>query len=144
MKKTSLVVLTVTVLVVLAAMSVYAQTFTIRANVPFDFLVGSKVMPAGEYAFDTLLGRGIGRLSSADLQLSVAVLFQPTMLPVGSDKGSASLIFHRYDKTYFLSEVRNGFVSADCLMPASNEELTLVRSASLHAPGEVVAVLAKR
>lgn len=144
MKKTSFLILALTVLVALAVTSVYAQTFTIRATVPFDFYVGSSVMPAGEYTFDTLLGRGLGRMWSEDLHRSVAVVFQPTMLPVGSDKGSASLIFHRYDKTYFLSEVRDGFVSADCLMPATNKELTLQKSASLHTPDEKVVVLAKR
>ena len=101
-------------------------------------------MPAGEYTFDTLLGDGIGRLVSADRHRSVAVLFQSTMLPTGSGKGSASLTFHRYDKTYFLSEVRDGYVSADCLIPATTKELTLRRCASLHAPDEMVVVLAKR
>jgi hypothetical protein len=144
MKKKSLVVLALTVLVALAAPSVHAQTFTIRASIPFDFYIGSSVMPAGEYTFDTRLGQGIGHIRSADLHQSVAVLIQPATLPVGSAKGSASLIFHRYDKTYFLSEVRDGFASADCLMPATNEELKLEKSASLHMPDEEVVVLAKR
>ena len=144
MKKTSFVVLALTVLVALAVTSVYAQTFTIRANVPFDFMVGSKVMPAGEYSFDTMLGHGIGRIWSENLHRSVAVLFQPTMLPAGSDRSTAVLVFHRYDKTYFLSEVRDGYVFADCLMPTTNEELKLHTSASLHAPDEEVVVLARR
>ena len=144
MKKTSFVVLALTVLVALAATSVYAQTFTVRANIPFDFYAGSKLMPAGEYTFDTILGNGFGRIWSADLQRSVGVLFQPTSLPVGSSKETASLSFHRYDKTYILSEVRDGYVSADCQIPTTHKELTLQKSASLHTPDEEVVVLARR
>jgi hypothetical protein len=144
MKKTNFAVLALTVLVALAATSVYAQTFTVRANIPFDFYIGSSVMPAGEYTFDTILGNGFGRIWSADLHRSVGVLFQPTMLPVGSSKDVASLIFHRYENTYFLSEVRDGYVSADCLVPTTTKELTLKKTASLHTPDEQVVVLAKR
>jgi hypothetical protein len=144
MRKTSFVVLALTVLVALAVTAVYAQTFTIHANVPFDFMAGSKIMPAGEYTFDTTMGRGVGRLWSESLQRSVAVLFQPTMLPAGSDRTTASLIFHRHDKTYFFSEVRDGYVFADCLVPITNEELKLHKSASLHTPDEEVVVLARR
>src|SRR5512141_1980169 len=144
MKKTSFAVLALTVLVALAATSVYAQTFSVRANIPFDFYVGSKLMPAGEYTFDTILGNGLGRIRSADLRTSMGVLFQPTTLPVGTSKETASLTFHRYDKTYFLSEVRDGYVSADCLIPTTNIESTLRKTASLHAPDEKVVVLAKR
>jgi hypothetical protein len=144
MKKTSFVVLALTVLVALAVTAVYAQTFTIRANVPFDFMVGSKVMPAGEYTFDTTMGHGVGRIWSESLHRSVAVLFQPTMLPAGSDRSTAVLVFHRYDKTYFLSEVRDGYVFADCLIPTTDKELALEKTASLHTPDEKVVVLARR
>ena len=144
MKKTHFAVLALTALMALAAISVYAQTFTVRANIPFDFYIGSSVMPAGEYTFDTMLGNGLGRIWSADLHRSVGLLFQPSMLPVGSSKETASLIFHRYDKAYFLSEVRDGYVSADCLVPTTTKELTLQKTASLRAPDEQVVVLAKR
>ena len=144
MRKKSLVVLALTVLVALAATSVHAQTFTVRANIPFDFYAGSSAMPAGEYTFDTLMGHGIGHIWSADSIRNVTVLFQPSMLPSGFDGGSASLVFHRYDKTYFLSEVRNGVESADCVIPASSSELKIQKSASLRGPDEEVVVLARR
>ncbi len=144
MKTKSLVVLALTVLAALAATSVYAQTFIVRANIPFDFYIGSSVMPAGEYTFDTLVGNGFGRIWSPDSHRSAVVFLQSTMLPVGADKGSVSLTFHRYNKTYFLSEVRDGYVSANCLIPTTNKEMTLEKSASLHTPDEKVVVLARR
>jgi hypothetical protein len=144
MRKMSLVVMALTVLVALAGTSVYAQTFTVRANIPFDFTIGSKVMPAGDYTFDTRMGHGIGHIRSADLHRNVALLFEPSTLPIGFDRGSASLVFHRYDKTYFLSEVRDGSIAADCVIPVTNKELALEKSASLHAPDEEVLVLARR
>jgi hypothetical protein len=144
MKKKSLVVLALTVLAALAATSVYAQTFIVRANIPFDFYVGSSAMPAGEYTFDTLLSNGFGRIWSPDSHRSAIVFLQSAMLPLGADKGTVSLTFHRYDKTYFLSEVRDGYVSADCQIPTTHKELTLQKSASLHTPDEEVVVLARR
>ena len=144
MRKTNFVVLALTVLVALTAISVYAQTFIVRANIPFDFYIGSSVMPAGEYTFDTLMGDGIGRIWSTDRHRSMAVLFQAAMLPNGSNKTSASLTFHRYDKTYFLSEVRDGYASADCLIPTTTKELAVQKMASLRAPDEEVVVLARR
>jgi hypothetical protein len=144
MKKTSFVVLALTVLVALAATSVYAQTFTVRANIPFDFYVGAAVMPAGDYTFDTLLGHGIGRIWSSDLHRSAVFTFQPGMLQPAGDKDTVSLVFHRYGRTYFLSEARDSYISADCTLPATHKELTLEKSASLHAPDEEVVVLARR
>ena len=143
MKKTSFVVLALAVLVALAVTSVYAQTFTVRANIPFDFYAGSKAMPAGDYTFDTTLGEGIGRIWNMDLHLSASMLIESATLGAGADRSSVSLVFHRYDKTYFLSEVRDGYISTDCLIPVTNKELTLEKSASLHAPDEEVVVLAR-
>jgi hypothetical protein len=144
MKKTSFVVLALTVLVALAATSIYAQTFAVRANIPFDFYVGSKLMPAGDYTFDTMLGSGIGQIWSMGRHNSTTMFFEPGPLPATSDKGSVSMFFHRYDKTYFLTEVRDSYISADCMLPATHKELTLEKSASLHAPDEEVVVLARR
>jgi hypothetical protein len=144
MKKMNLVVLGVTVLVALAAVPVFAQTFNVRANIPFDFIAGSTAMPAGEYTFNTLPQPGAGHIQSADLHRDAVVTFEPAPLPVGSDMATVSLIFNRYDKTYFLSEVRDGYAAADCLIPPTKKELMLEKSASLHKPDEEVVVLARR
>ena len=142
--KKNLALLGVTVLVALAAVPVFAQTFTVRANIPFDFIVGSTTMPAGEYRFDTLSHQGAGHIQSVDLHRDVVVTFEPATLPVGSNMAPVSLIFNRYDNTYFLSEVRDGYAAADCLIPPTKKELMLEKSASLHKPDEQVVVLARR
>jgi hypothetical protein len=49
MKSRFLCILAATVFALLAGAAAYAQSGAVTANVPFDFIVGKQVMPAGEY-----------------------------------------------------------------------------------------------
>ena len=57
MKRLSVIMIPVFLLVMLAAGTMYAQgTFTvIRGDIPFDFIVGDKTLPAGNYVFHPVL-----------------------------------------------------------------------------------------
>lgn len=92
------------VLLVGASTFLAAETIKpfIQANVPFEFRVGSQVMPAGQYQivhYDTvasLLVRSVER-KTAILVISSAS---------GTNTGVvARLVFHRYGDTYFLRQV---------------------------------------
>jgi len=76
----------------------------VRAEIPFDFLVGDKKFPAGEYS--------IGLSGSDDALLRVSrVHGNLTAFRLTSEnlnlarKGSDTLVFHQYGDQYFLSEV---------------------------------------
>ena len=80
--------------------------YKLRANIPFDFVVGDKKLPAGEYS----IGRArqdsddsILLISSADGRGNAIRL----SIPVGSRvlKNEGTLVFHRYGDQYFLSQV---------------------------------------
>jgi hypothetical protein len=89
----------------LAASAALAQSSTpAKANVPFNFIAGTRTLPAGEYtvmtqgpAADTVIIR------SADGKGAVIVLAQP--LSSVDARHGGKLVFHRYGDTYFLSEI---------------------------------------
>ena len=86
----------------LVVMSAYAQSSgtVIVANVPFDFIVSDKTLPAGEYTL-TRPAQGITMIRSRDCKASV--VFQT--FTVESYKTRDELVFHRRGDKYFLSQV---------------------------------------
>src|ERR1041384_7408166 len=76
------------------------------ASIPFEFSVGYKTLPAGEYTVRVIATAGDGLLiQNDDGTDSVFRLSEATQ---GKDKSHARLVFHRYGERYFLSEVWNG------------------------------------
>ena len=90
----------------LTAVSVCAQSESSKVtNIPFSFIVGQEIFPAGEYTLEPnrkdshnvwLIQRRDGRTNA---------LF--TTMPVRSSETQeeAKLIFHRYGDQYFLSQI---------------------------------------
>jgi hypothetical protein len=75
----------------------------VKANVPFEFIVGDKVLPAGDYSVSAI---GIGHDALAIQGINAndnAVRLVNTV--TRSAKKSTKLVFHRYGNTFFLSEV---------------------------------------
>jgi hypothetical protein len=89
----------------LVAGSAIAQTVHVRANIPFNFAVGSKTLPAGTYDVGTIDGRDSKMLllqardgnSSMIVGSNAAENFKP------ADK--TKLVFNQYGSRYFLSEI---------------------------------------
>lgn len=78
----------------------------IRANIPFDFNISEKKLPAGEYSF----GRAINH--SDDLLISISdregrfkAIRLSNAVVTSRPNGKAFLVFHRYGDQYFLSQV---------------------------------------
>jgi hypothetical protein len=98
--------------------SLQAQSHEVRANVPFDFAVGSKVMPAGHYSFysepnDTIVIR------NSDQQISILSRTEDT----GTLSGFASqLVFDKFGDHYFLREIRCPSIALNVDFPLSKLE----------------------
>jgi hypothetical protein len=85
-----------------AVASANAQSSNSRANVPFDFVVGSTTLPSGAYTVDAITSTGETlRISSTDSEKSAVRLTQA----VAGNTSHAKLVFHRYGQRYFLAEV---------------------------------------
>ena len=121
------------------------------ADVPFEFSVGYKTMPAGEYIVETVASAGNALLiQSADAKSSALRRSEATV-PT-KDKKHARLVFHRYGERYFLAEVWSGLdVSGRQLVKSQEEraieqELANVATNGNSAPAayevvELVAIL---
>lgn len=152
LNRATMLALLATVALAMAAVSANAQARAnkVVANVPFEFSVGYKAMPAGEYSVETIVSAGNGLLiQSTDGKISALRLSDATNRI--NDKSQPRLVFHRYGERYFLAEVWNGANTGRRLAQSQEEsaiesELTLASGReSAHAPGavyETVEVLA--
>jgi len=86
----------------LAVSAANAQEARVKANVPFDFVVGDQVMPAGEYIVGPAgsLGQAIAIRSE---NATDTALTMPCSLS-GPSKDS-KLVFHAVAGRYFLSQI---------------------------------------
>ena len=110
-----------------AVVSANAQiTNPIRAKIPFDFSVGDKKLPAGEYTLSHLSGLGDNKtllVSSVD---SGTRIFQLTLAAqVATPKNDSSLVFHKYGDQYFLETIWSGGEQTGAQLPESRSERTI-------------------
>lgn len=112
MKKELLKGFTMLVLIVMLALASAVASnaqplHKLVADIPFDFSVGYKILPAGQYTVKALAADNTGLLiQSADESTSVLRLSEAT--GPAKDKAYARLVFHRYGERYFLAEVWDG------------------------------------
>ena len=143
MKKELLKGLTMLMLVVVLALaaavaSANAQSANrVTATIPFEFSVGYKAMPAGEYSVQAINNtNNTLMIRSADAKQAAVRLTNE----IGRSKKSdthARLVFHRYGERYFLAEVWSGFDDAGRQLFKSQEEKALENElASISAKGD--------
>jgi hypothetical protein len=87
-----------------------AGPYKIRANIPFDFLVADKKLPAGEYLIGRALDSGdsVLLIRSVEGRVNALRLTSPieTVAPKNARTAAeATVVFHRYGDQSFLSEV---------------------------------------
>ena len=144
MKKQTLIVVTLFALIGLTAAGAQAQSSaSVRANIPFEFKVADKIMPAGEY-----LIRQINPSSDAvTLQIATkngdATVMVRT-IAIQSNATQSALVFNRYGNDYFFSMVSIEGAAYSWQAPRSHAELGAVRElAALRVEGDKVAVLTR-
>src|SRR6476659_613221 len=100
MKRQAFMILTtLSLFVMLTATSVYAQFNSgLVAKIPFEFVIGDKAFPAGEYTV-TYLDTHLIRIGSSQNRESLFV----TTVPVVARKMRNELVFNGYGDRYFLS-----------------------------------------
>jgi hypothetical protein len=133
MKKELLKGLTMFVLVTVfalatAVLSANAQSANrVVATIPFEFSVGYKPMPAGEYSVQPVTAGSSGlMIRSADGKRAAIRLTDETGR-AKKNNTQARLVFHRYGERYFLAEVWNGFDNTGRHLLKSKEESAIER-----------------
>ena len=88
----------------LAVSAAQAQQPSVKANIPFDFVVGDRVMPAGEYMVSAagLATAAIAIRSEESTDTTLALTF--ACASSGPSK-STKLVFHSLAGRYFLSQI---------------------------------------
>jgi hypothetical protein len=92
------------ILAAAAAVAVHAQTLNFRVNVPFDFIVGSQTLPAGQYSVDVKTVSRSVSLHCIDRRGAAEAIGLPLPAADGA-QNQEMLVFHRYNNTYFLTQV---------------------------------------
>jgi hypothetical protein len=74
----------------------------IRAEIPFDFMVGKKRLPKGEYLIESI--NESGTLTIRHAKKGKAVTFN-TIRHKPTDSNKSKLVFNRYGDKYFLARI---------------------------------------
>jgi hypothetical protein len=92
----------------------------VTADIPFDFIVGNKTLPAGRYTVSSATSDGEGlRIRSVD---GKSAAFRLSNLVVEkSQKWNARMVFHRYGQQYFMAQVWSGDSYGRQLRPCKRE-----------------------
>ena len=126
LKGLTMLTVVVALAVATAVVSARAQSSKVVAEIPFEFSVGYKTMPAGEYSAEIVTNAGNAlMIRSADGRLNAVRLSQETER--AKNKTHARLVFHRYGEHYFLAEVWNGSDRTGRELLMSQEEKAIER-----------------
>lgn len=101
-----------------------AQVRIVKAKVPFDFVVGSQILPAGEYRF-ALIGAGQLRILRTNGPEIADIIAPPV---IGSEDAKPRLLFHRYGDHNFLAEVWVGEMGISHQLYTSASELEYAKT----------------
>ena len=116
-----------------AAVPTKAQSLQqVSAKVPFEFSVGDKTLPAGDYHVRSVTqGADVLQIQNDDTLQSIGRF---TMRIRPNDKDTrVRLVFHRYGDQYFLSEVWGGYEGSGRQLVESKKERTARKSSGAVA-----------
>jgi hypothetical protein len=103
LKGLTMLLAVMTFAMITAVASANGQSVNAKANIPFEFVVGDKTLPAGEYTVNSVTqGSEVLRIRGINSDDTAVRL---TILSENKTKQSM-LVFHRYGERYFLAEVR--------------------------------------
>ncbi|MEK7753941.1 MAG: hypothetical protein AAB654_18605 [Acidobacteriota bacterium] len=135
---------TLSVLTVLGLLAVplAAQSHKLKADIPFEFTAGGKVMPAGEYeiGFRADLS-GVTQFYATEAHESVVLLGHG--VGGGNSQAESRLTFNKYGNQYFLAAVWAQGLSSGFGFQKSRTERELARTASASAR-QTITLQAKR
>lgn len=132
MKKQILYLVTLTALLITPlAFAGVAATVDLKANIPFDFVVGNKSMPAGEYKIRKSSTPGLVQLSNFEDKAS-AMVITLVVRNLKASKGSR-LEFRRYGNQYFLRNIWTEGLQVSHEIPMSRTERKAIDGAKFLA-----------
>ena len=101
-KRVNQVLTALTLVAWLMVPATQAQSIMLKADIPFDFVVGEKRLPSGEYHVKSLY-QGATEIRSNDARSTAIIL--TTGIQAGKISDVGKLVFNRYGDNYFLSRI---------------------------------------
>jgi hypothetical protein len=111
----------VAISLMLNAAGAYAQSM-VRANVPFDFKVGSAQLPAGPYEIKVDSASAAAIMIQNDEGKAGALSNARREYPRNT---TAKLVFHKVGSQYFLAEIWRSSEAEGMILPTSKQEKEL-------------------
>lgn len=136
------VVVTLSVIATLSIAVFAALGERVEANIPFNFKVNGKTLPAGKYTVKPGNTQNVLMISNWDAKESIGVIAQKLEVAPGS---KPQLVFHRYGDQYFLAQVIGDARGSE--LPKSKAEREAARAGrdhlAMNAEPEIVIVNAQ-
>jgi hypothetical protein len=112
----------------------FAQSNGVKADVPFDFTVANKLLPAGTYTLKAE-STGLIEIKNHDKPIAVFTLVTPDG---NKSKNGGKLLFHKIGDQYFLSEILSDWSTMNVTVPCSKAETRVrLQQAMVHPTSEV-------
>jgi hypothetical protein len=113
----------------LAVSAAQGQEPRVKANIPFDFVVGNRVMPAGEYLVSQTGFASPAIAILSEDRTATALVITSACSSSGPSK-STKLVFHALAGRYFLSQVWAEGYTQGRQLPMSKSETQLAKNGS--------------
>ena len=136
MKRTTAIALIAMANFALAGTS-FAQSNGVRATVPFDFTVGSKLLPSGTYTIKPeSMNSNVIEIRSHEKPIAVLSLVHQDG---NKSPNGGKLLFHKYGGQYFLSEILSEQAGMNVeLSPSKAEKRVRLEQATLNSSSQTV------
>jgi len=135
---TRILMLTLTLLPMLAAAQIQRDT-RIVVRVPFDFVIGSKIVPAGQLTVQRLeQGSDVLTMRNRDAKLNIFA--NSSRVETKEPSATTGLVFHKYGNRYFLWKVKVEGSQTAYRLPESPAEAEL-RAQNVNAMEEILLAL---
>jgi hypothetical protein len=137
MKKLGLGVLGVVSLLLVGALALQADTGLVKANIPFDFVLGNKTLPAGEYTVEENLNSSpLYYLRSNDGRQGI-FFSAADVAPKANNANSGELVFDKIGDVYFLRAIWLGSWRDGLKLPEPKHERELLAEGATVTPPQV-------
>jgi hypothetical protein len=114
-----------------------AQNRAVQATVPFDFIVGNKLLPSGSYTI-TSVSSGIIQIQNYDKHVTTLSTFSQD----SHESRSGKLVFDKYGDQYFLAEILCPDAAVNVSFPSSKQKKRArTQGEVLHSSNQVVVAL---
>ena len=135
---TRILMLTLTLLPMLAAAQMPSET-KIVVQVPFDFVIGSTIVPAGQLTVQRLaLEKDVLTMHNRDSKLNIFA--NSSRIETKEPSATTALVFHKYGNRYFLWKVKVEGSQTAYRLPESPAEAEL-RAQNVNAMEEILLAL---